>query len=114
MRKSGWMLAPLAAAVAVLGGCRSTACEDLAKAYAEVARKSQPCLEHAPLPPFDPTRCEQNLQQCGGEDLDQIDAQIECYRALGTCDPGQKASFLQGITHCDSHVLSNTCEAAIF
>lgn len=113
MRKSGWTLAALAA-VAVLGGCRNTACEELAEVYADVARKSQPCLERAPLPPFDPTRCEQNLQQCEDKDLDQLDAQIQCYRALGTCAPEQKASFLQDITRCDSHILSNTCEAAIF
>ncbi|MFY0564905.1 hypothetical protein ACN28E_13695 [Archangium lansingense] len=113
MRKSGWMLAPLAAA-AVLSGCRSTACEDLAAAYADVAQKSQPCVERAPLPAFDAARCEQNLQACGGEDLDQLDAQVECYQRLGTCQPGQQEAFFQNITNCDSNVLSNTCEAAIF
>lgn len=114
MRKSGWMLAPLAAAVALLGGCRSTACADLAAAYADVARKSQPCVEQAPLPAFDPERCEQNLQECGGTDLEQLDTQIECYQRLGTCQPGQQEAFLQDITFCDSNALSNSCEAAIF
>lgn len=113
MRKSGWLLVPLAA-VAVLGGCRSTACEELAQAYADVARKSQPCLESAPLPAFDASQCEQNLRECGGEDLDQLQAQIACYQELGTCQPDQKASFLQAITSCDDHALSNACEAAIF
>jgi hypothetical protein len=107
------MLAPLAT-MALLSGCRSTACEDLAEAYADVARKSQPCMERAPLPAFDPARCEQNLQECGEKDLDQLNAQIECYQRLGTCQPEQKASFYQGITHCDSNALSNACEAAIF
>lgn len=114
MRKSGWMLAPLAAAAVVLGGCRSTACEDLAAAYAEVARKSQPCTEQAPLPSFEAARCQQNLQECGGEDLDQLQAQVECYQRLGTCQPGQQTSFFQAITVCDSNALSNPCEAAIF
>ncbi|WNG39463.1 hypothetical protein F0U60_41585 [Archangium minus] len=113
MRKSGWMLAPLAM-VAVLSGCRSTACAELAEAYADVAQKSLPCLASAPLPAFDPSRCEQNLQACSEKDLDQLEAQITCYQELGTCHPEQKASFLQDITFCDSHALSNACEAAIF
>jgi hypothetical protein len=113
MRKSRWILA-LLAAVAVLGGCRSRACEDLAAAYAEVSRKSEGCAERAPLPAFDEARCEQNLQECGGEDLDQLEAQVECYQRLGTCQPGQQTSFFQGITACDSNAVSNTCEAAIF
>ncbi|QRK08882.1 hypothetical protein JQX13_01535 [Archangium violaceum] len=113
MRKSGWLLVSLAT-VAILGGCRSAACEELADAYADVARKSQPCLESAPLPAFDPDLCEQNLRECDGEDLDQLQAQIVCYQKLGTCQPDQSASFLQDITFCDSHALSNACEAAIF
>lgn len=112
MRKSGWMLAPLAA-VALLGGCRN-ACEELAAAYAEVDRKSQPCVDKAPLPAFEPARCEQNLQECGGEDLDQLQAQVECYQRLGTCQPEQQASFFQALSVCDSNAVSNTCEAAIF
>ncbi len=113
MRKSGWMLAWMVA-VAVLSGCRSTACQDLAEVYADVDQKSRPCLERAPLPPFDPTRCEQNLQQCASDDLDQLDNQVECYQQLGTCQPEQKASFLDAISTCDGHFISNTCEAAIF
>ncbi len=113
MRKSPWMLAPLAAA-AVLGGCRGTACEDLAAAYAEVDRKSQPCVERAPLPAFDPARCEQNLQQCGGTDLEQLEAQVKCYKRLGTCQPEKQTSFFQAISACDSNAVSNPCEAAIF
>jgi Tfp pilus assembly protein PilP len=115
MWKSGWMLTPLAAvAVLILTGCRNSACEDLAEVYADVARKSEPCMESAPLPPVDALRCEQNLQACGDQDLVQLEAQIKCYRSLGTCQPEQKASFLQGITRCDRHALSNSCEAAIF
>ncbi|WP_375771460.1 hypothetical protein NR798_11310 [Archangium gephyra] len=113
MRKSRWLLLPLAA-VALLGGCRSTACEDLAAAYADVDRKSQPCVERAPLPAFDSARCEQNLQECGGADLEQLEAQVECYQRLGTCQPEQQTSFFQSITVCDSNAVSNTCEAAIF
>jgi hypothetical protein len=71
-------------------------------------------MERAPLPPFDPARCEQNLPKCGGKDLDRLESQIQCYRKLGTCQPEEKASFLQGITDCDSYALSNGCEAAIF
>jgi hypothetical protein len=104
-----WMVA-----VAVLTGCRSTPCQDLAEAYADVDQKSRPCLERAPLPPFDPSRCEQNLQQCAGKDLDQLDHQVECYQKLATCRPEQKASFLDAISTCDNHFISNTCEAAIF
>ena len=113
MRKSGWWLVSLAT-VALLGGCRSAACQDLADAYADVARKSQPCLESAPLPAFDASQCKKNLQECDEEDLNQLQAQIDCYQELGTCQPDQKASFLQDITFCDSHALSNACEAAIF
>jgi hypothetical protein len=113
MRKSGWMLAPLAAAV-LLGGCRSTACEDLAAAYAEVDRKSQPCVEQAPLPAFEAARCERNLQECGGEDLAQLEAQVECYQGVGTCQPELQKAFFQSLTACDNYALSNTCEAAIF
>jgi hypothetical protein len=102
------------AAVAVLAGCRSTACQDLAQAYADVDQKARPCLERAPLPAFDPTLCEQNLQQCASDDLDQLDHQVECYQELDTCEPEQKASFLEAISTCDSHFISNTCEAAIF
>ncbi|HYO67970.1 MAG TPA: hypothetical protein VEU33_18025 [Archangium sp.] len=116
MRKSGWMLAPLAAAVVLLGGCRSTACADLEAAHAEVARKSQPCVEQAPLPAFDAGRCEQNLQECDGDDLERLAAQAECYQRLGTCQPGQQTPFFQALTACDSsgNALSNACEAAIF
>jgi hypothetical protein len=113
MRKSGWMLA-VVVAVAVLAGCRSTACRDLAKAYADMERKTQPCMEHAPLPALDPSRCEQNLDKCAWDDLDQLEAQVECYQALGTCKPEQKAAYLEAISACDNHVLSNTCEAAIY
>ncbi len=113
MRKSGWMLA-LVVAAAVLGGCRSTACEDLAAVYADVALKSRPCLEQAPLPSFEAARCEQNLQKCGGEDLEQLEAQIECYQQLGTCQPERRETFLQALSDCDANALSNTCEAAIF
>ena len=113
MRKSGWMLALLAATV-LLGGCRSTACEDLAEAYAEVARKSQPCVEQAPLPAFEAGRCEQNLQACDGEDLEQLAAQVECYQGLGTCNPELQKAFFQALSTCDGYSLSNTCEAAIF
>ncbi len=113
MWKSGWMLVPLAA-LAVLGGCRRTACEDLAAVYAEVDQKARPCMERAPLPTFEPARCEQNLQHCDKEDVARLDSQVQCYQKLGTCTPEQKASFLQNITHCDSYTISNTCEAAIF
>lgn len=113
MRKSGWMLA-VAATGALLAGCRSTACQELAEAYADMDRKALPCMERAPLPALDPERCEQNLGECAWEDLGQLEAQVECYQALGTCQPDQKASFLEGISRCDNHVLSNTCEAAIF
>lgn len=115
MRKSGWMLAPLAAAV-LLSGCRSTACSDLAAAYVEVGRKSQPCVEQAPLPAFEAGRCEQNLQECDGEDLERLQAQVECYERLGTCQPEQQSPFFQALTACDSsgNALSNACEAAIF
>jgi hypothetical protein len=108
------MLGPLGAVV-LLNGCRSTAeCEDLAAAYADVAHKSLPCLEHAPLPPFDADRCAQNLDKCESTDLERLDKQIHCYQQLAICQPEEKAAFLQGITHCDSFVLSNGCEAAIF
>lgn len=114
MRKSGWMIVPLAVGV-LLSGCRNTACEDLAAAYAGVAQKSEPCLERVPLPSFDAARCEQNLEkQCGDMDLERLESQIKCYQELGTCQPEEKASFLQGITDCDSYALSNACEAAIF
>src|SRR5687768_17502197 len=113
MRTSGWMLAPLAL-VALLAGCRSTPCQDLAEVYADVEKKSHPCLERAPLPPFDPSRCEQNLQQCAENDLEQLASQVECYQQLDTCQSEQKASFLDAISTCDSYYISNTCEAAIF
>jgi hypothetical protein len=114
MRKSGWRLAPLAA-VMLLSGCRNTACEDLAAAYADVTRKSEPCMERAPLPSFDAARCEQNLEEkCSDRDLERLEKQIHCYQELGTCQPEEKASFLQGVTDCDGYVLSNDCEAAIF
>ena len=113
MPKSAWMLATVAAGV-LLTGCWSTACQDLATAYAGVDQKARPCLERAPLPAFDPDRCEQNLQACTGQDIPRLEAQVECYQRLGTCQPEQKAAFLQSITDCDSLVLSNACEAAIF
>jgi hypothetical protein len=107
------MVAPLAV-VALLAGCQSTPCQDLAEVYAEVERKSRPCLESAPLPAFDPSRCEHNLQRCAGNDLEQLDYQVECYQQLDTCQSEQKASFLDAISDCDNHFISNTCEAAIF
>lgn len=113
MWKSGWMLTPLAA-VMLLSGCQNTACADLAAAYADVARKSEPCLDRVPLPSFDTARCEQNLGKCGDSDLERLESQARCYQELGTCQPEEKASFLQGITDCDSYALSNGCEAAIF
>jgi hypothetical protein len=113
MRTSGWMLATVAV-VPLLAGCRNTTCQDLAEVYAEVAQKSRPCLDSAPLPAFDPNRCEQNLQQCAGNDLEQLETQVECYQELDTCRPEQKASFLDAVTLCDNHVISNPCEAAIF
>ncbi len=113
MRLSGWMLATVAL-LAPLAGCRSTPCQDLAEVYADVAKKSRPCMERAPLPPFDPNRCEQNLQQCVGDDLAQLDYQVDCYQKLDACQPEQKASFLDAISDCDSYFISNTCEAAIY
>ncbi|WP_257461393.1 hypothetical protein [Archangium lipolyticum] len=113
MRKSGWVLAPLAAAV-WLAGCRSTTCADLAAAYADVDQKARPCMERAPLPSLDPNRCEQNLHACADEDVTTLESQVRCYQRLGTCQPGQKEAFLQDISRCDSRALSNPCEAAIF
>jgi hypothetical protein len=112
MRKSGWKLA-VAAAVALLAGCRST-CRDMAEVYADLDRKSQPCMERAPLPAFDPDQCEQNLGRCAWEDMAQLETQVKCYQQLDACQPEQRASFLDAISRCDNHVLSNSCEAAIF
>jgi hypothetical protein len=101
-------------ATTLLLGCQDTVCADLAAAYAGVGLKSQPCLERAPLPAFNPEQCEAHLQACGPKDREQLDAQIQCYQKLGTCEPGNKEVFLQDITECDGHALSNPCEAAIF
>src|SRR5688572_10906639 len=113
MPKSAWMLATVAAGV-LLAGCRSTACQELAGAYAEADQKAQPCMERAPLPAFEPDRCERNLQACTGQDLPRLEAQVECYQQLDTCQPEQKAAFLQSLTDCDNLAISNACEAAIF
>jgi len=112
MRPSGWMLATVVL-VSPLTGCRSNTCQDLAKVYADVAKKSRPCMESAPLPPIDPNRCEQNLQQCAEKDLEQLDYQVDCYQKLDTCQPEQRASFLDAVSDCDNYFISNTCEAAI-
>jgi hypothetical protein len=113
MRTAAWMLATLAS-VALLTGCRNTTCQDLAEVYADVDKKSRPCLDGAPLAAFDPNRCEQNLQQCGEDDLEQLDYQVHCYESLDACKPEQKASFLEAVSDCDNFVISNTCEGAIF
>jgi len=113
MRPSGWMLATVVL-VAPLAGCRSNTCQDLAEVYADVAKKSRPCMESAPLAPIDPDRCEQNLQQCVGRDLEQLGYQVDCYQKLDTCQPEQKASFLDAVSDCDNYFISNTCEAAIY
>jgi hypothetical protein len=113
MRTSGWMPATVAL-VALLAGCQRTPCQDLAAVYADVAKKSRPCMESAPLPAFDPNRCQQNLQQCADNDLEQLDYQMECYQKLAACQPEQKATFLDAVSTCDNYFISNTCEAAIF
>ncbi|WP_309892877.1 hypothetical protein [Archangium sp.] len=110
---AAWMLATVAS-VALLAGCRNTTCQDLAEVYADVDKKSRPCLDGAPLAAFDASRCEQNLQQCEGDDLQQLDYQVDCYQKLAACQPEQKASFLEAVSDCDNHFISNTCEAAIF
>ncbi len=113
MRTAGWMLATLAS-VALLTGCRNNTCQDLAEVYADVDKKSRPCLDKAPLAAFDASRCEQNLPQCEEDDLEQLDYQVHCYESLDACKPEQKASFLEAVSDCDNFVISNTCEGAIF
>jgi hypothetical protein len=100
--------------VALLGGCRGSTCEELARAYASVARKAQSCLDQSPLPALDPDHCEQHRAACDAEDLEQLDDQVECYQRLGTCQADQKDAFLEDITRCDDRAPSNACEAAIF
>jgi hypothetical protein len=105
---------PLLLAVALLGGCRGSTCEELARVYASVGRKAQPCLDHSPLPAIDPEHCEQHRAACDAEDLEQLDDQVECYQRLDTCQADQKEAFLEDITRCDDRAPSNACEAAIF
>lgn len=104
-----WSLAALA-----LTGCQDPLCADYAATYADVAAKSQPCLEQVPLPPFDAGTCEHHLGACDDRDRAQLEAQRACYAQLGTCQPDQQDAFLQALTDCDDHAVSNTCEAAIF
>ena len=113
MRTAAWMLATVAS-VALLAGCRNTTCQDLAEVYADVDKKSRPCMEGAPLAAFDASHCEQNLLRCEEDDLEQLDYQVHCYQQLDACQPEQKASFLEAVSDCDNHFISNTCEAAIF
>ncbi|WP_155893397.1 hypothetical protein [Cystobacter fuscus] len=105
---------PLLLTVVLLGGCRGSTCQELARAYAAVERKAQRCLDHSPLPAFDPEHCEQHQAACDAEDLGQLDEQVECYQRLDTCQADEKDSFLEGITRCDDRAPSNACEAAIF
>jgi hypothetical protein len=93
MRTAAWMLATVAS-VALLAGCRNTTCQDLAEVYADVDKKSRPCMEGAPLAAFDASHCEQNLPRCEEDDLEQLDYQVHCYQQLDACQPEQKASFL--------------------
>lgn len=102
------------ALVFLLGGCQAGTCADFARTATAVAQKSAPCLERSPLPGFDAARCEQNLAACSDADVRQLEAQRACYDALETCQPDQKDAFLQALTTCDSHPLSNPCEAALF
>lgn len=113
MWKSPWMLACLASLAGGVG-CRTQVCADFEDAYADVAAKAAPCVEQVPLPPFDAERCERYHSACTDEDLRRLGVQVTCYGELPTCAPERKAAFLQGVTDCDNHVLSNACEAAIF
>ncbi|WP_143177701.1 hypothetical protein [Cystobacter ferrugineus] len=100
--------------MAILGGCRGSTCQELAEVYAAVEHKARPCLDHSPLPAFDPAHCEQHQTACDAEDLARLDDQVECYQRLDTCQADKKDAFLDNITRCDDRAPSNTCEAAIF
>ena len=100
--------------VALLGGCHGQVCADFADTYAEVDRKARPCFAQTPLPAFDAQHCAKNLKACDDMDLAQLEAQRTCYAKLDTCRPEQKDLFLDKLTECDGHAVSNVCEAAIF
>ena len=112
MRKSAGLSGGLLSLL--LAACQAPLCEELERAYAETARKSQPCLERAPLPAFEVTRCGRQLDACDAEDQARLEAQVGCYQRLTTCAPGQQDAFLEELSRCDANAPSNACEAAIF
>jgi hypothetical protein len=70
-------------------------------AYANVVdQKARPCMERAPMPALDPSRCERNLHVCAEEDVTLLESQVRCYEAVGTCEAARKDSFLQVLSHC--------------
>jgi hypothetical protein len=105
-----WMIGAVAA-MSMLTGCFGNVCEDISETYSDLELKAKPCA--AITITFNKAKCEQGIEQCTSNDIDQMEKQIDCLNEVKACVPGQEAAFSTALQQCSNYVISNACESAL-